>query len=361
MANKKANENSFGRVLVRPSCFSAILLFLILEISTLVEEVYVLFDSLLHIGESFIVTGCEEVREVGFGEILVFPFQNFREVHVLDLAFAHGFDDGIRHFVVALRMAGAAVVDAGGAFMLPEPEVHFDDIFDVDEISALLTVAYGFPLDIAPAAEEAGFAGGVDLVVELVVDGGHLAFMVFLRTVDIEVLEPDDLALGFGHDLTDVAIEGELGEGVGVQCIFAFVAFAETVFTAAVGGGGGGVHHGNAVTQAEVQKRLGIFVVRAHHVVHVVDHGVGAGAFMENNVDVSAVEAVALDGFKEVILVLVVEKFEAAKVFVVEAVFQIVDDQDVAASLTVQCFDNVAADESGTTCDNNHICVPPCK
>lgn len=335
-------------------------LFLILEISALVEEVNVLFDGLFYIGESFVVAGCEEVREIGFSEILVFPFQNFREVNVLDLAFAHGLDDGICYFIVALRMARAAVVDAGGPFVLPEPEVHFDDVFDVDEVAALLAVAYRFSLNVAPATEEAGFAGGVDLVIELVVNGGHLAFVVFLRAVDVEVFEADDLTLGFRHDLTDIAVEGELGEGVGIQRVFAFVAFAEAVFTAAVGGGGGGVHHGDAVTQAEVQKSLGIFVVRAHHVVHVVDHGVGAGAFMENNVDVSAVEAVALDGFEKIVLVLVVEEFEPAKVFVVEAVFQVVNDQDVAASLTVQCFDNVAADESGTTCDNNHMCVPPC-
>lgn len=361
MANKKANENSFGRVLVHPSCFSAILLFLILEISALVEEVYVFFDGLFHICESFVVAGCEEVREIGFGEILVFPFQNFREVNVLDLAFAHGLDDSICYFIVALRMAGPAVVNAGGAFVLPEPEVHFDDVFDVDEVAALLAVSYRFSLNVAPAAEEAGFAGGMDLVIELVVNGGHLAFVVFLRAVDVEVSEADDLALGFRHDLTDVTVEGELGESVGIQRVFAFVAFAEAVFTAAVGRGGGGVHHGNAVTQAEVQKRLGIFVVRAHHVVHVVDHGVGAGAFMENNFDVSAAEVVVLDGFEKIVLVLVVEEFESTKVFVVEAVFQIVDNQDVAASLTVQCFDNVAADKSGATCDNNHMCVPPCK
>ena len=251
-------------------------------------------------------------------------------------------------------------MEESGYALTPAP-VRLSDEMLVRAIAALLAVAYRFSLNVAPAAEEAGFAGGMDLVIELVVNGGHLAFVVFLRAVDVEVFEADDLTLGFRHDLTDVAVEGELGESIGIQRVFAFVTFAEAVFTAAVGGGGGGIHHGDAVTQAEVQKRLGIFVVRAHHVVHVVDHGVGAGAFMENNVDVSAVEAVALDGIEKIVLVLVVEEFESTKVFVVEAVFQIVDDQDVAASLTVQCFDNVAADESGTTCDNNHMCVPPCK
>lgn len=113
-------------------------------------------------------------------------------------------------------MAGATVVDAGGAFVLPEPEIHFDDVFDVDEVAALLAVSYRFSLNVAPAAEEAGFAGGVDLVVELVVNGGHLAFVVFLRAVDVEVFEADDLTLGFRHDLTDVAVKGELGESVGI-------------------------------------------------------------------------------------------------------------------------------------------------
>ena len=57
--------------------------------------------------------------------------------------------------------------------------------------------------------------------------------MVFLRAVDVEIFEADDLTLGFRHDLTDVTVEGELGEGVGIQRVFAFVTFAEAMFTAA--------------------------------------------------------------------------------------------------------------------------------
>ena len=48
------------------------------------------------------------------------------------------------------------------------------DVFDVDEVAALLAVSYRFSLNVAPAAEEAGFAGGVDLVIELVVNGAIL-------------------------------------------------------------------------------------------------------------------------------------------------------------------------------------------
>lgn len=295
------------------------------------------------------------MRRVGFGVVLVLALEDFREVAVGDLAFAHGLDDGLRYFVVAVGVAGAAVVDAGRAVVLPEPEVDAHDVLDIDEVAALLAVFDRLAGDLAPAAEEVCLARLVDLVVELVEDGGHLALVVLLRAVDVEVLEADDLAVGLWHDLAHVAVEGELREGVRVQGVLTRVALAESVLAAAVRRGGRGVHEGDAVLQAEVQQGLRVLVVRTHHEVDVVLHRVGAGALVEDGVDVRAVEVVVLDALKEVVLVLVVDELQAAEVLVVLAVLEVVDDQDVRAAAAVEFFDDVAADETGTTCYDNHV------
>ena len=295
------------------------------------------------------------MRRVGLGVVLVLALEDFREVAVGDLAFAHGLDDGLRYFVVAVGVAGAAVVDAGRAVVLPEPEVDAHDVLDVDEVATLLAVFDGLAGNLAPAAEQVCLARLVDLVVELVEDGGHLALVVLLRAVDVEVLEADDLAVGLWHDLAHVAVEGELREGVRIQGVLALVTLAEAVLAAAVRRSGRGVHEGDAVLQAEVQQGLRVLVVRAHHEVDVVLHRVGAGALVEDGVDVRAVEVVILDALKEVVLVLVVDELQAAEVLVVLAVLEVVDDQDVRAAAAVEFFDDVAADETGTTCYDNHV------
>ena len=329
-------------------------LFPVYEVTAFIEEVYVFFDGFFHVSEALVIACFEEMGEVCFGEVLVFAFKDFWEVTVGDFAFAHGFDDCLCDFVVAVCMAWSAVVNAGGAFVLPEPEVHFDHVFDVDEVTELFAVFDRGAVDVAPAAEKVGFSCFFDLVVKLVVDGGHLAFMMFLRAVDIEVFEAYDLALGIWHDLTDVAVEGQFGECVRIQRIFTFVAFPESMETASVGGGRGCIEEGNAMAHAEVQERFGVFIVRAHHEVHVVFHGVGACPFVEDYIDIGAVEVVVFDGFEEIIFVLIVQELESSKVFVILAVFQVIYDEDVCTSLSVQCFDNVAADESGAPCYDNH-------
>lgn len=330
-------------------------LFAILIVTAVIEEGHIFLDSFVHIGEALVVAGGEEMRRVGLGEVLVLALEDFREVAVGDLALAHGLDDGLRYFVVAVGVAGAAVVDAGRAVVLPEPEVDAHDVLDVDEVAALLAVFDGLAGNLAPAAEQVCLARLVDLVVELVEDGGHLALVVLLRAVDVEVLEADDLAVGLWHDLAHVTVEGELREGVRIQGVLTRVALAEAVLAAAVRRGGRGVHEGDAVLQAEVQQGLRVLVVRAHHEVDVVLHRVGAGALVEDCVDVRAVEVVVLDALKEVVLVLVVNELQAAEVLVVLAVLEVVDDQDVRAAAAVEFFDDVAADETGTTCYDNHV------
>lgn len=294
------------------------------------------------------------MRRVGLGEVLVFAFEDLWEVAEGDFALAHGLDDGLCHFDVAVGMARAAVVDARRTVVLPEPEIDLDDVLDVDEVTALFAVFDRRAVDVAPAAEQMGLARLVNLVVELIEDGCHLALVVFLRTVDVEVFETDNLAVSFGHDLTHIAVEGKLRESVWIQGIFARIALTEAVFAAAVRRSGRSVHERDAVLQAKMKQRLRILVVRAHHEIDIVLHRVGAGAFMENGVDVRAVEVIVLNSLKEIILVLVVNELQAAQVLVVRTVLEVVNNEDVCAAAAVEFFDDVAADKAGTTCYDNH-------
>ena len=60
-------------------------------------------------------------------------------------------------------LSRAAVVDAGRPFLFPEPEVDFDDIFDIDEVAALFAV-----VEAVRAAKQSRFARFLELAVELI-------------------------------------------------------------------------------------------------------------------------------------------------------------------------------------------------
>ena len=171
--------------------------------------------------EALVVAGFLEMRAVGLRVVLVFALEHLGEVAVSDLALAHRGDDGARDLVVGMALARAAVVDAGRRAIFPEPEVDVHDVFDVDEVAALLAVGDGLAVNGAPAAEEVCLARLVDLVVELVEDGRHLSLVVLLRAVDVEIAQTDDLAARLGHDLAHIAVDSELAEGVRVQRVLA--------------------------------------------------------------------------------------------------------------------------------------------
>ena len=66
-------------------------------------------------------------------------------------------------------------------------EQYFADVFHIDEITALFTVA------VAEAAlKELHFV--ITSVLEVLMESNarHAAFMLFVRTVDVEVLQPHD-------------------------------------------------------------------------------------------------------------------------------------------------------------------------
>ena len=214
----------------------------------------------------------------------------------------------------------------------------------------MLTVAV-----VTITLEELAHPISLYLIVELIEYGGHFALVVLLGTVDIEVTKADNLALGLGHYLTNVAVKGQLAVCVGIEGILVFVTFDESVVTVAVGRGAGGVHKRNAMVDGEVEKHFAVFVIGLHHVVYIIFHGIGAGTFVEDGINFSAGIYISLYVGSEAVFVMVVEEFQTAQVFIVLSVLQVIDDEDVGATLTIEFLYNVAADEAGTAGNDNHI------
>ena len=320
-----------------------------MEVASVLKEVDIFLDGCTEVVEAAVVARLQELVRVGFGEALILALEDFRKVAVADVPFAHGGDDSISCLVVGVRLTCTAVVDAGWAFVLPEPEVDLDDILDIDEVAALLAV-----IEAVRAAEEARFSRFLELTVELVEDRRHLALVLLLRAEDVEVAQTDDLAAALVHDLPYIAVEGELAVSVRIQCILRRIAFGKAVATCTVGRGGRSVEEGHAVQQAEVQQRLRVFVVDLHHVVDIVLHRIGAGALMEDGIDVAAAEFVVLDALQKVVLMTIVDEMKTAQVLVILAVLEVVDDEDVVPALAVEFLDDIAADKSGAAGDDDH-------
>ena len=182
----------------------------------------------------------------------------------------------------------------------------------------------------------------------------HAVLMIFLGTEDIEIAEADDLALGQGQDAADEAVELELGIGIGIQSLFTRRVFAEAILAAAIGRSRRRIEEGNLALHAVTQEILAAFVVVLHHIASVVVHRIRAGPFMEDDVDVAAVEGIVGHLFIEVGIVHIIKEIEALEVAAFAAVRQVVDDEDVVDAPVVQLFYDIAADKTGTTCYNFH-------
>ncbi len=132
---------------------------------------------------------------------LILADQSLREGNVFDFSLHHGFfkcecgfavgfaqcvHHSERDIVEGLSETRTAVVDSGDFFIEAE-EVHFHHIVHVHEIAHLSTVR------VAEAAlKEFYLAFGAVLEELMVCDGSHTAFVLFVRTVDIEVSESCD-------------------------------------------------------------------------------------------------------------------------------------------------------------------------
>ena len=61
---------------------------------------------------------------------------------------------------------------------------------------------------------------------------------------------------------------------------------------------------------------------------------------------------------EEVILLLVVDEVQPAQVLVVLTVLQIVDNENVLMPTLIECMDEIAANKSGTSGNDNHPFAP---
>ena len=84
-------------------------------------------------------------------------------------------------------------------------QVDAHDVTDVDEVAPLLAVC-----DAICPAEEARLSHIENLMIELIEDRRHLALVMLLGTIDVEVAQADDGAARLGDDLPHIAVECEL-------------------------------------------------------------------------------------------------------------------------------------------------------
>ena len=248
-----------------------------------------------------------------------------------------------------MAYAGAAVVNARQLRMFPEIKYDVDDVFDVDKIANLAAV-----LIARRTGKQGDFARFLQFVVFLENEGRHAVLVIFLRPKDVEVPEAYDLALRQGHDAADEAVELQLGIGVGIESLLALRFFAEAVLAAAVGRRRRCIQEGNLALHAVAQQVLAAFVIVLHHVAAVVIHRIGAGSFMEYDVDIAAVKGIVGHLHVEIFIVHVIVERKALQIAAFASVRQVVDDEDIVDSPVIQLFYYIAADKSGAACYDFH-------
>ena len=79
---------------------------------------------------------------------------------------------------------------------------------------------------------------------------------------------------------------------------------------------------------------------------------------MKDRVDVRPIEVPILHEAQKVILLLIVDEVQPAQILVVLAVPEIIDNENVLVSAQIECVDEIAADKTGTTGNDNHPFAP---
>src|SRR5208282_1412272 len=101
-----------------------------------------------------------------------------------------------------------------------------------------------------------------DLMIGLLNQRTHAAFMIFVGTVDVEIFKPDNAVNYAGLECPE--IEEMLRVAIHIErlkrrCGAVLVTVAER--TVAIGGGAGGINEPRALAQAPFAKRAGITVI----------------------------------------------------------------------------------------------------
>ncbi len=265
-------------------------------------------------------------------------------------------DHRFGHVLERLCTAGTTVEDAGVLRVLPEPEVYLADVIDIDEVTHLTTVR-----EAIATFEQLGILALLHLGIEVEGNGGHGAFMLLARAVDVEVLEADNLRVDLRHPAAHVLVKQLLGVAVDVERLFELGIFDEVVIAATVGRGRRGVNKRDFTLDAVVEQILGVLVVDLHDELAVPLGGGRAGAFVEDHLDtvVPLFKLVAGDDASlKLVLVHVVSNGQIDQVDELGAVGQVINDHDIGPSLSVQLLDQIAADKASTASYYDHgVCL----
>lgn len=99
---------------------------------------------------------------------------------------------------------------------------------------------------------------------------------------------------------------------------------------------------------------LCILEVIFHHILTVIFHRIGAGAFVEDDFDGRMVPFAVFYVFDKIQLITVIHDLETLDILEFHHIGQIIDNKDVIPALVVQAFHDIAADKTGTTGYNDH-------
>ena len=127
--------------------------------------------------------------------------------------------------------------------------------------------------------------------------------------------------------------------------------------TATIDGCTGGIQIRDAFLQASMQQNFGVLVVVLHHEFAVPLCGRGTGTFVKDGFYVIQQAIVQLNPLQEIMLVEIIGNIAVADIVELTTVRQVINDDDVGATLIVQCLHDVTADKTGAACDNNHSLV----
>ncbi len=134
-------------------------------------------------------TGAAETGDVGERVVLIFPLEGFGHVDEADVSgLVEGGENGSDKVDPSGGDAGANVEKAICRWRHGEVDRSIHGVLDVEKISLLFAVF----VVRSVAAEEIDEAVLADLGTGLVNDAAHVAFVVLIWAVDVEVFEADD-------------------------------------------------------------------------------------------------------------------------------------------------------------------------
>src|SRR5580704_16360621 len=112
------------------------------------------------------------------------------------------------------------------------------------------------------------------------------------------------------------------------------------------------------MAQPEMQQFLRVREVVVHHVSAIIFQRIRTGTLVQNGTDPTARECTVCEGPAKLCFVHVVDETGAGKVhkFLVwiRCVGEIVNNQDCIFPLGIQFMHQIAANESGSACNDNH-------